>query len=124
MSLMFHKRLVHFFGMLKKERYLNKIPIFTFTIFLPRLTYFERPNQMCPKLIYRRPNGSKIFLGYDTYYQYRCRYYLRSEENLRIVQKYFIANFDCNNKCTYCGRSFYSYLVKTSFLNKTFHMDV
>ena len=53
---------------------------------------------MCPKSVYSCPNGPKIPTGYDTYYQYHCLYYPRLEEALKIIEKYFIADFDSNNK--------------------------
>ena len=61
---------------------------------------------MYPILVYRLPNGPKVPPASSW-----------SEEALKIIEKYFITNFDSNNKCTYSDRSCYSCLIKTCFLN-------
>ena len=70
---------------------------------------------MCSKPVHGCPNGPKTSPSYDIYYQDHCLCYPRSEEVLKIVEKSFIADVDFNNKCTYCDRSFYSYLIKKMF---------
>ena len=53
MCITFHIKVVLFFGMLKKKS--------TYTKYLSTFTKLDgRPNKMCPKSVYRCPNGPKI----------------------------------------------------------------